>query len=196
MKPKNAQPLTHKITGKFLGFLPQPKKEFKYIQLEVGERIIAVKLAKELREKAAEKLVQGDSLAVYLEGKGLGSKLKLKTDHIERLNATAPCTVLESPFTSQQGKILLCYNSSCVQRGGKKLYYALTETLQQLGLQDKVRIQMTGCQKQCKKAPSFILMPGKVTHNYVHPQDLPALLEAHYLKPENAVNPYPSYASV
>jgi (2Fe-2S) ferredoxin len=183
MKVKKAQPATHKIKGEFLGFIPKPGSEFKYMQLQVGERIIPVKLAKELQELVGEKLVEGDQLAVYLEGSGLGleSKLKLKTDHIEKLNASDDSSVLASPSASKSGKILLCYNSSCVKRGGKKLYYALIETLQKLGLQDEVKIEMTGCQKQCKKAPSFILMPGGVTHSYVHPEDLPSLLEAHYL---------------
>lgn len=178
------QPVTHKVQGTFLGFLPKPGSEFKSMKLQVGERIIPVKLAKDIQGMVGENLVEGDRVIVHLEGSGFGlnSKLKLKTDRVEKLDPSNDSSIFESASaSSQEGKILLCYNSSCIKRGGKRLYSALTETLRQLDLQDQVRIEMTGCQKQCKKAPSFILMPGNVTHNYVHPEELPSLLEAHFL---------------
>ena len=82
---------------------------------------------------------------------------------------------------NKKGKILLCGKSSCSKRGEKQLYRALTATLQKLGLQERVNIELTGCQKQCKKAPSLILMPGKVKQAYVNPHNLALLLTAHYL---------------
>ncbi|MGF1480515.1 MAG: (2Fe-2S) ferredoxin domain-containing protein [Cyanophyceae cyanobacterium] len=180
MKTINAQPATHQIEGEFLGFIPLPGGESKYMQFRVGERIVPIKLAKELRATLGQQLTEGDRLAVFLEksGSGLGS-LKLRTDHVERLDADNKSSVFKSA-ASQQGKILLCYNSSCSKRGGKQLYYALVETLKQLGLQDRVKIELTGCQKQCKQAPSFILMPGRVRHAYVNPRSLASLLAAHY----------------
>jgi len=182
MKQKKAPAWTHQIEGKFLGFLPNSKDDFKYMQLQVGERIIAVKLAKELRDPVSKKLVEGDQLVVSLEQRKpeKGSYLKLKTDHIEKLNTDHKPLVFRSELNSKQNKILLCYNSKCAKRGGKKLYFALAEALEKLGLQNQVSIEVTGCQKHCKKAPSFILMPGKVAHNYVDPKNLTALLADHY----------------
>lgn len=186
MKTTIAQRATHQIEGEFLGFIPTSGGEFKYMQMRVGERTIPIKLAKELRETLGRNLVEGDRLLVLLEqsGSGLGS-LKLKTDHVERLGAGNESRVSESAFSASQpenkkGKILLCHNSKCAKRGGKQLYYALTESLKKLGLQDRVSIELTGCQKQCKKVPSITLMPGRVKHTYVHPNDLTSLLEAHY----------------
>ena len=182
---------TYQIEGEFLGFLPNSAGKLKHIQLRVGERIIPIKLAKELRETLGRKLVEGDRLLVFLEqtGSGLSSKLKLKSDRVERLGTGDESLVIRStsvlsnsqPAKNQKGKILICRKSSCSKRGGKQLYRALTETLNQLGLQDRVTIELTGCQKQCKKAPSLILMPGKVKHAYLNPQDLPSLLQNHYL---------------
>ena len=180
----------YQIEGEFLGFIPKPGGELKYIQVRVKERIIPIKLAKELRETLGRTLLEGDRLLVFLEQQvlGGGSKLKLKTDRVERLSVSDKPIVFESasvssaskPRKDQKGKILLCRKSSCSKRGGKQLYHALKETLQQLGLQDRVSIELTGCQKQCKKAPSLILMPGKVKHTYVDPDRLTSLLEAHY----------------
>ena len=172
MKTKEAQKSTYQIEGKFIGFIPKPGGELKYIQVQVGERIIPIKLVKELRETLVRKLVEGDRLLVFLEqrGSGLSSKLKLKSDRVEKLGTGDESLVSEStsvlstsqPGKHQKGKILICRKSSCSKRGGKQLYRALTETLNQLELQDRVTIELTGCQKQCKKAPSLILMPGKV----------------------------------
>ncbi|MEM8831164.1 MAG: (2Fe-2S) ferredoxin domain-containing protein [Cyanobacteria bacterium P01_G01_bin.19] len=198
MKTQAPPKSIYKMEGEFLGFIPKPGGKLKYIQVQVGERIIPIKLAKELRETLGQELVEGDRLSIFLESKGSGhiSKLKLKSDRIEKLSSTSePATEsnsdsfsispslpssVSSPKT-KQGKILVCRKSSCSKRGGKQLYSALIETLKQLNLQDRVSIELTGCQKQCKKAPSLILMPGKVKHAYVHPHNLALLLKAHYL---------------
>lgn len=198
-KVKEAPKSTYQIEGEFLGFIPKPGNEFKHIQVQVGERVISIKLAKELRETLGQTLHQGDRLLIFLEqtGSGLGSKLKLKSDRVEKLGASSESIIIESSTSIsssvsssaktakskkiKKGKILVCRKSSCSKRGGKQLYRALAETLNQLGLQDQVSIELTGCQKQCKKAPSLILMPGKVKHAYVHPNDLASLLKAHYL---------------
>ncbi|HHP7232871.1 MAG TPA: (2Fe-2S) ferredoxin domain-containing protein [Xenococcaceae cyanobacterium] len=190
MKTKVAQQSTYQIEGEFRGFIPKPDGEFKYMQVQVKERLIPIKLAKELREPLSKKLVEGDRLAIFLESTGSGNlrKLKLKSDRIEKIATSNSSLLVESTSSKtvkstkkSQGKILLCRKSSCAKRGGKQLYSALTETLEQLGLQDQVTIELTGCQKQCKKAPSLILMPGKVKHAYVNPNELTSLLKAHYL---------------
>ena len=203
MKTQDAKELTYIIEGEFIDFIPKPGGKLKYIQVQVGERVIPIKLAKELRETLGQELVKGDRLAISLEQSGSGriSKLKLKSDRIEKIstntiqkassNSVSSSTlssISSSAFTStsknsqtKKGKVLVCRKSSCAKRGGKQLYRALTETINQLGLQQQVSVELTGCQKQCKKAPSLILMPGKVKHAYVHPNELANLLKAHYL---------------
>lgn len=192
MKTTKIEESTYQIKAKFLSFIPKPGGELKYIQVQVRERIISIKLAKELQETWKNKLLKGDLLSIFLEQKGseIGSKLKLKTHHIEKFDTcNNESQVLKSisipsdsqPEKKQKGKILLCKKSSCSKSGGKNLYSALTETLEKLGLQNEVTIELTGCQKQCKKAPSLILMPGKVKHTYVNPNDLTSLLKVHYL---------------
>ncbi len=186
MKTTTAQGANYQIEGEFLGFLPDSGGKLKHIQVQVGERILPIKLAKELRETLGQKLVEGDRLLVSLSpsSSGRGSKLKLKSDRVTIIDAQNKHLVIESSSKSKKnkkGKMLLCRKSSCAKRGGKRLYHALIETLNKLGLQDQVTIELTGCQKQCKKAPSLVLMPGKVKHTYVNPKELTSLVEAHYL---------------
>ena len=195
MKTQEAPKSTYIIEGEFLGFIPKPGGKLKYIQVQVGERVIPIKLAKELRKTIGSSLIEGDRLSISLEQSGAGgiSKLKLKSDRIEKISTnpttqttssnsiSPPTSSLVQKNKTKKGKVLVCRKSSCVKRGGKQLYRALTETINQLGLQQQVSIELTGCQKQCKQAPSMILMPGKVKHAYVHPHDLVDLLKAHYL---------------
>lgn len=179
LSQSTTQQSSYRIEGEFLGFLA-----YKYIQVRVGECIIPIKLAKELRETIGQELETGDRISVFLEqkGSGLGS-LKLKSDRVEKLEGELKSSITESPSTKKNltGKVLVCRKSSCAKRGGKQLYRALVDTLQQLGLQERVTIQLTDCQKQCKQAPSLILIPGRVKHAYVHPNNLKNLLKAHYL---------------
>ena len=195
MKIREAQKSNYKKEGEFVGFIPKPNDELKYIQVKVGERIIPIKLAKELRKSIGKSLVRGDRLSIFLEESRSGriSKLKLRSDRIEKISTN---TIHKTSFAStsssvsastskknktKKGKVLICRKSSCAKQGGKQLYRALTETIDQLGLRQQVDIELTSCQKQCKKAPSLILMPGKVKHAYVHPNDIANLLKAHYL---------------
>lgn len=202
MKTQEASKATYKIEGEFLGFVPKPGGELKYIRVQVGERTIPIKLAKQLRKTLESKITEGgqpgglvfrDRISILLEQKVSGQigKLKLKAECVKKLDTTnaetikstsiPPVNTAFKPEKTTKGKILVCRKSSCSKRGGKQLYRALTETLEQLGLQERVTIELTGCQKQCKKAPSLILMPGKVKHAYVNPNDLSSLLETHYL---------------
>jgi (2Fe-2S) ferredoxin len=189
MKTTKVQQSTYQIEGEFLGFIPKPGGELKYIQVQVAERIIPIKLAKELRETLARKLVEGDRLSIFLEqtSYGQGRKLKLKTDKVlilgsqDQLPVPLPSSTPSFSQQKQKEKVLLCRKSSCSKQGGQELYSVLQATLKQLGLQDRVSIELTGCQKQCKKAPSIILMPGKVKYSKVNPHKLASLLKAHYL---------------
>ncbi|MEM7761477.1 MAG: (2Fe-2S) ferredoxin domain-containing protein [Cyanobacteria bacterium P01_A01_bin.40] len=204
MKTSRSPHSTYTIVGEFISFIPKPGGKFKYIQVQVKERIIAIKLAKELRENLGQTFSKGDRLAISVEQKAPGrfSPLKLKSDHIMKLENTTintqvgtSASVLSSISSTDKshsklesttknvakGTVLICHQSSCSKRGGKKLYDALKEALKELGLQHQVQIKLTGCQKQCKKAPSLILMPGKVKHHYVYPSILTSILKTHYL---------------
>jgi hypothetical protein len=62
------------------------------------------------------------------------------------------------------------------------LHEKIEKALSELGLQNHVKIEHTGCQKRCKKAPNFILMPGeKETRcDRMDLDGILALLEKHF----------------
>ena len=106
MKTTEIQESTYKIEGEFLGFIPKPGGELKYIQVQMGERILPIKLAKELRETLERKLVEGDRLSVLLEQtvSGRNNKLKLKTDRVEKIDTANKSQVFESTSISSASK--------------------------------------------------------------------------------------------
>lgn len=178
--------LQFQIEGEFLGFIAK-SGELKYIQVAVGDRILPLKLAKELRPLLVRELVVGDrvSVSVTQTTKGGASKIKLVAEQVDRLCADNRPIEVESfaqpTLCPKKGKILLCRKSSCLKRGGKQLDRILSDAIEELGLRDKVTIERTGCQKQCKHAPSIMLMPGKVKHCRVDSDEIIDLLKQHYL---------------
>jgi (2Fe-2S) ferredoxin len=80
-----------------------------------------------------------------------------------------------------QGKILVCQKSDCCKRGGKQVYEALEKALDDRGLGDRIQIQKTGCLKECKAGPNVVILPNKTRHSRIRPQDVPSLLDRHFL---------------
>ena len=171
------------LEGNFVGFLGKPGK-IKYLRLAVGDREIEIKLSKHLRHAVSE-LKPGDGIEVWGEKELKGSlrELKLKASGFNLISCHyKPNSTCTSPSSSCQkkGKILLCQKSGCVKRGGKKMYDALQEGLCNLGLEDRVSIQVTSCQKRCKRAPNMVFLPAKAKYSQIAPGEISSLLEKHY----------------
>ncbi|MDY7013780.1 MAG: (2Fe-2S) ferredoxin domain-containing protein [Cyanobacteriota bacterium] len=176
------------LEGEFAGFTGESRGQFKYLRLSAAEQELHVKLAKNLRSVVVQELIPGDR--IFISGEKKVKKktgaLELKADRVERLSCSLDSlSSLEQCISERRpclpkGKILFCKKSGCLKRGGKQLYRNIEETLAQLGLQEQVTIEQTGCQKRCKKAPNFILMPGKVKSGFLSPQDIRSLIEEHY----------------
>ncbi len=66
MKTTLVRQAKYPIEGEFLGFIPKPGGKLKYIQVKVGERIIPIKLAKELRTTLGRELALRDRLGLIL----------------------------------------------------------------------------------------------------------------------------------
>ena len=173
------------LEGQFMGFLGKPGK-IKYLRLAVGDREVEIKLSKHLRHAVWE-LKPGDGIQVWGEQKFKVSfqELKLKALGFNLISCgyqpKSTCTSPNSPCP-KKGKILLCQKSGCVKRGGKKMYDALKEGLCNLGLEDSVSIQVTSCQKRCKRAPNMVFMPAKAKYSEVPTKEISSLLEKHYLQ--------------
>lgn len=176
------------IEGEFLGFIRNSEAERKSLRMSVADREIQLKLSKELRQVVPEDWRPGDRIQVLAKTKVKGKREQpqLKVYRVDRLSCTLPslgeCPSLCSKSSSKpsSNKILICQKSGCLKRGGKTLYRELSEALSALNLQDRVKIETTGCQKRCKQAPNMTLMPGKHRCQNPSTNSLYFLLKEHY----------------
>ncbi len=190
--------------AQFLGFILKDGYRVKYLKVAIASQEYWVKLPKELsqsfdqtlsigswlkiegsqtrdRKKGILKLeassfslvnAPNDELNSKLEGK-LGGKLETSLSH----------TADAQPVEKRKNKsacILICQKSDCWQRGGKEVYQRLEAELHERGLSDRVQIQKTGCQKQCKQAPNLVIMPNKDRHSRVKSSQVDSLINRYF----------------
>jgi (2Fe-2S) ferredoxin len=193
------------IVAQFLGFILKDGYRVKYLKVAIASQEYRVKLPKELsqsfdqtlsigswlkiegsqtldRKKGILKLeassfslvdAPNDELHSKLEGK-LGGKLEAS------LSQTADAQPVVEQKKNKKPCILICQKSDCWQRGGKEVYQRLEAELHERGLSDRVQIQKTGCQKQCKQAPNLVIMPNKDRHSRVKPSEVDSLINRYF----------------
>ena len=182
------------VVAKFLGVILKDGHRIKYLRVAIATQEYRVKLPKELSQNFDQNLAVGS----WLEIKGTQAldhkKGILKLEASSFCNANPPNTSLteianteivntETAIAKKKEKpacILICQKSDCWQHGGKEVYQRLEEELRDRGLSDRVQLQKTGCQKQCKKAPNLVVMPNKDKHSYVKPSQVDGLLNQYF----------------
>jgi (2Fe-2S) ferredoxin len=161
----------------------------KQVRLATDRGEYTFKLAKTLRQKLPSLRIKdwvrvvGTQTLDFKKG-----KRKLK---VEQLIPQIPATVANThtevslcptkPEIVPQSKILICQKSDCCKKGGKQVYEALAKALGDRGLGDQVQIQKTGCLKECKAGPNVVVLPDKTRHCRIRPEDIPTLLDRHFL---------------
>jgi hypothetical protein len=176
------------IEGEFLGFSRNSEAERKYLRVSVADGEIQLKIAKELRHILTEEWMQGDRIQIFAKTKfkGKSDQPQFKAYHVDRLSCTLQFTknseksAEEKSPQRDRGKILICQKSGCLKGSGKNLYSEIERALSQLGLQDRVKIETTGCQKRCKQAPNMILMPENRRCSQINTNSIYLLLKKHY----------------
>lgn len=196
-KSKDHQHASFSLKGRFLGFELDGYK-FKRLQIATSDGEFWIKLSKESRASVVSTflstgrvLTPGDWVHVVGEKK-LDSKTgieKLKAHTIAPTNpgsseipAEDTASIAIAPSTAVQPKstILYCQKSNCMKRGGQAMCQAIEADLRDRGLADQVELKGTGCMKQCKAAPTMVVMPGKARYTRVHPESVSEILDQHF----------------
>ncbi|MEY2856822.1 MAG: hypothetical protein RLZZ74_1134 [Cyanobacteriota bacterium] len=178
------------------------KKKIKYLKLETEEGSYWIKIPRQLK-KQIPNLSPGCQLEIRGRAKqgsktGKISKIKYKAQTIIII-ATESLEVLDTPIQAKtqiasllpvlnskiqpksKAKVLICGKSNCWKKGGQKVCGAIESVLSDRGLTQQIPIQKTGCLKQCKKAPTLIMMPDKARYNKVQPKQAREMVEQHLL---------------
>jgi (2Fe-2S) ferredoxin len=188
-----------------IAYRKNQKKKIKYLKLETEEGSYWIKIPRQLM-KQIPSLSPGCQLEIQgraKQGSKMGEiKYKAQTMIIiateslgESSNVLDPpiqakakaqiaslSTVLDSEIQPKpKAKVLLCGKSNCWKKGGQKVYSAIESVLSDRGLTQQIPIKKTGCLKQCKKAPTLIMMPDKARYNKVQPKQAREMVEQHLL---------------
>ncbi|MFN3534072.1 MAG: NADH-quinone oxidoreductase subunit NuoF, partial [Desulfatiglandales bacterium] len=79
-------------------------------------------------------------------------------------------------------ELLICGGTACNASGSTKVRDALEVEIHKAGLQDEVRIIVTGCNGFCAQAPLLLVKPDNILYQRLTPEDVPELVLEHMLK--------------
>lgn len=77
---------------------------------------------------------------------------------------------------------LICGGTGCTSSGSLKVEETLKNELEKAGLTDEVKIVQTGCFGLCALGPIMIVYPEGTFYSKVQPEDIPEIVEEHFLK--------------
>ncbi|MBR5220204.1 MAG: NAD(P)H-dependent oxidoreductase subunit E, partial [Clostridia bacterium] len=78
--------------------------------------------------------------------------------------------------------VLICGGTGCTSSGSIALRDTLAAELQAKGLENEVKIVMTGCFGLCALGPIMIIYPEGTFYSMVKKEDIPEIVEEHLLK--------------
>lgn len=177
------------LEGEVLAFVPGKKGRLDRFKLSVADGECLVKFPKEWASTLNASLHPGERVQVrgklkFDEDSGEYYLKAITVLHLKQpVVATYQLVPPAEPARSEPAtlpplstRVLVCTSSDCCKRGAKTLCRTLTETVKQYGLQDRVRIEKTGCMKRCKQGPNLVIMPQKARFTRVGPEQATELL--------------------
>ncbi|NOY38679.1 MAG: NADH-quinone oxidoreductase subunit NuoF [Nitrospirae bacterium] len=78
--------------------------------------------------------------------------------------------------------LMLCGGTGCIATGSLKVRDALLEELKKRKMEDEISITLTGCNGFCAQGPILIVHPDEIFYEKLKPEDIPYLVEEHFLK--------------
>jgi len=78
--------------------------------------------------------------------------------------------------------LMLCAGTGCVSNKSFNIKEALEKELNKRGLQDEILVVMTGCNGFCAVGPLMVVQPDGIFYQLLKEEDIPYLVEEHFLK--------------
>ena len=85
-------------------------------------------------------------------------------------------------MTRSRLTVMMCAGTGCIASGSMKVRHALEEEIKKQGLEDEVKVVMSGCNGYCSEGPIVEVYPGGVFYQKVTVEEVPKLVEEHFLK--------------
>ncbi|MDF1618378.1 NADH-ubiquinone oxidoreductase-F iron-sulfur binding region domain-containing protein [Petrocella sp. FN5] len=77
--------------------------------------------------------------------------------------------------------INVCFGAGCISAKCEAIYLALFESLNKFGIEDKVKINQTGCIGACDYGPSLYILPDDIYYCKLVPQDIENIVKTHLI---------------
>ncbi len=78
--------------------------------------------------------------------------------------------------------LMVCAGTGCVSCGSLDVKERLESELNHRGLSDEVKVVITGCNGFCAEGPIMVVYPEGIFYKKLTPEDIPFLVEEHFLK--------------
>ena len=78
--------------------------------------------------------------------------------------------------------VLICGGTGCTSSNSLKIQEAMNTELAARGLENEVKVVLTGCFGLCALGPVMIVYPEGTFYSCVTPEDVPEIVEEHFLK--------------
>ncbi|GAB6181125.1 NADH-quinone oxidoreductase subunit NuoF [Desulfotomaculum defluvii] len=102
---------------------------------------------------------------------------------LELLRATAKETIKlrlgEEPSDNYKYHVLVCGGTGCISVGCKNTLESLQESIAKHGLQDEVKVVVTGCMGTCEMGPVITVFPEGYYYCRVQPEDTDEIVTSH-----------------
>src|ERR1700690_4111204 len=81
-----------------------------------------------------------------------------------------------------RANLMLCAGTGCVASGAMKVASALREEIKKNGLEEEIKLVLTGCNGYCAEGPIMAVYPDEIFYQKLTVEDVPKLVEEHFLK--------------
>lgn len=85
-------------------------------------------------------------------------------------------------MSEYRAHVLICGGTGCTSSRSKEIKQALEEKLEELGLDEEIKVTMTGCFGLCEAGPIMIVYPEGVFYSKVKVSDVDKIATEHLLK--------------
>ena len=79
-------------------------------------------------------------------------------------------------------ELMLCTGTGCVAGGAFRISEALEKEIQKQGLEKEISVIITGCNGFCGQGPLMVVQPDGIFYGFLTPEDIPFLVQEHFLK--------------
>lgn len=89
---------------------------------------------------------------------------------------------MKETLKTYRAHVLVCAGTACVSNESLKIKTTLEQEIKKQGLENEVQVIGTGCNGFCERGPVAVVQPDDVFYQRLSVEDIPFLVEEHFLK--------------